>query len=55
MVRHISAKTLKNPPEWNLLLGRLEEYHRLARAEIRDIFLGPSNQTLLSRAAWIKG
>ncbi|MFN3844312.1 MAG: ornithine cyclodeaminase family protein [Paracoccaceae bacterium] len=55
MVPHISAATLHAKTDWRMLTDRIEAFHRLDKADIRDIFLGPSDQTLLSRAAWIKG
>lgn len=40
---------------WSGAVDALRAGHRLPRAEIADIFLGPSTGTLLSRAAWIDG
>lgn len=55
MVPHISAATLHAKTDWRMLTDRIEAFHRMDKADVRDIFLGPSDQTLLSRAAWIKG
>ncbi|MBM3605254.1 MAG: ornithine cyclodeaminase [Alphaproteobacteria bacterium] len=54
MAPHLSAATLTTRPDWRSLIDRIEACHRLDKAQIRDIFLGPASQTLLSRAAWIK-
>lgn len=40
---------------WSGAVDALRAGHRLPRAEIADIFLGPATETLLSRAAWIDG
>lgn len=54
-IPHISDATLKRPVEWQTLIDRMLAFHRLDKAEIRDALLGPNEQTMLSRAAWIRG
>jgi ornithine cyclodeaminase len=41
--------------DWLALTDAIEAGHRMARAEIKDIFLYRGDDTLLSRAAWIDG
>lgn len=40
---------------WNEAVLALRAGHRFPRAEVSDMFLGPSSGTLLSRGAYIKG
>jgi len=40
---------------WPDAVNALKEGHRLPRAQVADMFLGPGNATLLSRGAWIEG
>lgn len=40
---------------WHLVVNAIELGHKLPKAQIGDQFLGRSNDTLLSRAAWIEG
>lgn len=40
---------------WPEVVEALREGHKLPEAEIKDIFLGPAEGTLLSRGAYIKG
>ncbi|WP_299155112.1 ornithine cyclodeaminase [uncultured Tateyamaria sp.] len=42
-------------PDWPRLVAALEAGHKAPRAEIADVFLGPPERTLLSRAARIPG
>lgn len=46
---------LPGPVDLTRMADALEQGHRMAKAEVEDVFLGPAGQTLLSRAAWIKG
>ncbi len=41
--------------DWLAVIEAIDAGHRLPRAQVEDIFLGPPGQTLLSRAAFIKG
>ena len=40
---------------WTDAVAALREGHRLPRAQVADMFLGPGDATLLSRGAWIEG
>lgn len=40
---------------WGGAVDALRQGHRLPRAEIKDLFLGPADETLLTRAARIEG
>lgn len=40
---------------WPAVVDALEAGHRLPRAEVGDLFLGPATGTLMSRGAWIDG
>lgn len=51
----IGAETLGTDMDWSLFIDAIDAGHALPIAELHDIFLGPPGQTLLSRAAWIKG
>lgn len=42
-------------PDWRGYVAALEQGHKRPRAEIADVFLGPEQRTLLSRAAHIEG
>lgn len=41
--------------DWPSFINAIDAGHALPEAQIQDTFLGPPGQTLLSRAAWIKG
>lgn len=42
-----------NAIDWTYFVDAIEAGHRLSRAQLDDSFLGPSEATLLSRAAYI--
>lgn len=54
-MRLISSDALGAEIDWSLFIDAIDAGHALPPAEIKDTFLGPPGQTLLSRAAWIKG
>lgn len=51
----ITAEALGSDINWQLFIDAIDSGHALPPAQIEDTFLGPPGQTLLSRAAWIKG
>ncbi len=51
----ITADNLGDDIHWPLFINAIDAGHALPAAQIEDTFLGPPGQTLLSRAAWIKG
>ncbi|TRD21995.1 ornithine cyclodeaminase family protein [Palleronia caenipelagi] len=54
-LRMITGDDLPDAPDWHAAVAALEAGHRLPRAEVGDIFLGPAGRTLLSRGARIEG
>jgi ornithine cyclodeaminase/alanine dehydrogenase-like protein (mu-crystallin family) len=53
--RIISYEDAAGRVAWADVVSALEDGHRRPRAEIRDLFLGPPDATLLNRAAYIEG
>ncbi|MGC3940558.1 ornithine cyclodeaminase family protein [Roseobacter sp. EG26] len=51
----LTQADLPSRPDWTRLVAALEAGHKAHRAEIADVFLGPPERTLLSRAARIPG
>lgn len=51
----ISSDNFSSDIDWSAFVNAIEAGHSLPEAHIEDTFLGPPGQTLLSRAAWIKG
>lgn len=54
-MKTITADALGPDINWPLFIDAIDAGHTLPPAQIKDTFLGPPGQTLLSRAAWIKG
>lgn len=54
-MRVITADAFGEDINWPLFINAIDTGHALPPAQIEDTFLGPSGQTLLSRAAWIQG
>jgi len=54
-MRLIGADALEGRLDWPGAVAALEAGHRLARAELGDVFLGPGDDTLMARAARIEG
>lgn len=54
-MRLITADAFGKDISWPLFIDAIDAGHALPPAQIEDTFLGPPGQTLLSRAAWIKG
>lgn len=53
--RHIAYDDAIGHLTWRDAVEALREGHRRPKAQIADMFLGPSDGTLLSRGAWIEG
>ncbi|MAM62873.1 ornithine cyclodeaminase [Maritimibacter sp. UBA3975] len=53
--RFITYEDAAGKVSWPDVISALEAGHRRPRAEIRDLFLGPAEATLLNRAAYIEG
>lgn len=51
----VSPETFDQPIDWVAFANAIEQGHRLPKAQLEDVFLGPPGRTLLSRAAWIEG
>lgn len=51
----LTPAELPAKPDWLHYVAALEAGHKKRRAEIADVFLGPAERTLLSRAARIEG
>ncbi len=54
-VPYLTAADVEDRLDWVRLAQALEDGHRAAEPEIRDVFIGRGADTLLSRAAWIDG
>ncbi|WP_373634757.1 ornithine cyclodeaminase family protein [Yoonia sp. SS1-5] len=52
---YLTKADLPSAPDWPMLVTALEAGHKAPRAEVTDVFLGPPERTLLSRAARIPG
>ena len=55
MIPHLSPVSFRTQPSWNALVDGIADYHLFPKPEIQDVLLGPDEQTLLSRTAWIDG
>ncbi len=53
--RHISYESAIGLMSWRKAVAALRDGHLLPRAEVADVFLGPSDATLLNRSAYIEG
>jgi ornithine cyclodeaminase/alanine dehydrogenase-like protein (mu-crystallin family) len=54
-IRQITYDDTIEHLSWPDAVAALREGHRLPRAQVADMFLGPGDATLLSRGAWIQG
>lgn len=54
-IRQITYDDTIEHLSWPDAVAALREGHRLPRAQVADMFLGPGDATLLSRGAWIEG
>lgn len=54
-IRQITYNEAIEYLSWADAVEALREGHRLPRAQVADMFLGPGDATLLSRGAWIEG
>lgn len=55
IIRQITYDDTIEHLSWPDAVAALREGHRLPRAQVADMFLGPGDATLLSRGAWIEG
>ncbi len=54
-VRVLSRETTGRPYDWPKFVEALRKGHQRPKALLKDVFVGPRDKTLLSRAAWIDG
>ena len=54
-MQHITYDAVNARLTWPDAMRALEDGHRAPRAELGDLFVGPSDATLLNRAAYIEG
>jgi ornithine cyclodeaminase len=51
----LDRESIAQPFDWPHFVDALRRGHQRPKAKLEDVFLGPANKTLLSRAAWIEG
>ncbi|GLQ36190.1 ornithine cyclodeaminase [Amylibacter marinus] len=54
-MKFITRETFGPVTDWSVFTKAIDAGHALPKAEVEDVFLGPPGNTLLSRAAHIKG
>lgn len=54
-VTFLDRETCPPPFDWPYFVDALRQGHARPRPELRDVFLGPPEETFLSRSAWIEG